>query len=116
MGLWLLRGASSILEARACFLKFAKQTLIDVMTLAGLVGFAKDYGTTRSFKDTGTDELFFILQSSAPLLTKLELQLLRLSWLLQCCKLEFSTAESKYASPRGCCCCDIQGSRLALAE
>ena len=40
-------------------------TLIDLMTMAGLVGFAKDYGTTRSFKDTGTDELFFILQSSA---------------------------------------------------
>lgn len=42
------------------------------MTLAGLVGFAKDYGTTRSFKDTGTDELFFILQSSALLLPQHE--------------------------------------------
>ncbi|BDA50154.1 Cytochrome P450 3A13 [Coccomyxa sp. Obi] len=39
-------------------------TLRFAMDVTGLVGFAKDYGTTRSFSDTGTDELFYILQST----------------------------------------------------
>lgn len=40
-------------------------TLRLALDITGLVGFAKDFGTTRSFSDSGTDELFFILQSSA---------------------------------------------------
>jgi hypothetical protein len=40
-------------------------TLRLALDITGLVGFAKDFGTTRSFSDAGTDELFYILQSSA---------------------------------------------------
>lgn len=42
-------------------------TLRLALDITGMVGFAKDFGTTRSFSDAGTDELFYILQSSASL-------------------------------------------------
>jgi hypothetical protein len=42
-------------------------TLRLAMDVTGLVGFAKDFGTTRTFSDTGTDELFTLIQRSGPL-------------------------------------------------
>ena len=32
----------------------------------GIVGFAKDFETTASFSDAGTDEIFTLIQTSAP--------------------------------------------------
>ena len=37
-------------------------TLRYALDVTGLVGFAKDFGTARSFSDAGTDELFTIIQ------------------------------------------------------
>ena len=39
-------------------------TLRIALDVTGLVGFAKDFQTCASFKDSGTDELFTIIQKS----------------------------------------------------
>lgn len=39
-------------------------TLRIALDVTGMVGFAKDFQTCASFKDTGTDELFTIIQKS----------------------------------------------------
>jgi hypothetical protein len=37
------------------------------MDVTGLVGFAKDFGTCRTFNDSKTDEVFEVLKAGAPL-------------------------------------------------
>ncbi len=39
-------------------------TLRIALDVTGMVGFAKDFRTCASFKDSGTDELFTIIQKS----------------------------------------------------
>lgn len=49
------------------------------MDVTGLVGFAKDFGTTESFDDEATDETFEVLKAGASL--DIEKEALTIAWL-----------------------------------
>ena len=65
--------------------------------MTGIVGFAKDYGTTASFSDSSTDEILTLIQNgTAPAMQACPAELLALAF----CLLDF---QPSMAIPAVCC-------------